>query len=182
PYAIPHAFAEVYAVFTNVVPLGAQRGSGRAEATYFMERLLDRFAAEIGKDPAEVRLQNMVPPTDFPYDNGLGWTYDSGDYPTALKLALENVGYDDCSTASNHTLDQGYDGVKQTLDTLDKAGVKHTGSARSAEEARKPLIVDVHGIKVGHVSFAFGFNGHKVPANQPWLANTIDADDVIAAA
>ncbi|GAB3881821.1 molybdopterin-dependent oxidoreductase [Kibdelosporangium lantanae] len=107
PYAIPHAFAEVYAVFTNVVPLGAQRGSGRAEATYFMERLLDRFAAEIGKDPAEVRLQNMVPPTDFPYDNGLGWTYDSGDYPTALKLALENVGYDDIPERKREALARG---------------------------------------------------------------------------
>lgn len=95
PYDIPHAFAEVYAVFTNVVALGAQRGSGRAEATYLMERLVDQYAATIGMDPAKVRLQNMVPVEKFPYDNGLGWTYDSGDYPTALRLALRNVDYED---------------------------------------------------------------------------------------
>lgn len=99
PYAIPHGFCEVYAVFTNVVPLGAQRGSGRAEATYLMERLIDRYAVEIGMDPAEVRLRNMVPKEKFPYDNGLGWTYDSGDYTTALELALKHSGYHDFATA-----------------------------------------------------------------------------------
>jgi carbon-monoxide dehydrogenase large subunit len=95
PYEIPYGFAEIYAVFTNVVPLGAQRGSGRAEATYLLERLIDRYAAQIGMDPAAVRLQNMVPSQKFPYDNGLGFTYDSGDYPTALRLALRHAGYYD---------------------------------------------------------------------------------------
>jgi carbon-monoxide dehydrogenase large subunit len=85
----------VYAVFTNVVPLGAQRGSGRAEAVYMMERLVDRFAETIGMDPAEVRLRNMVEPDKFPYDNGLGWTYDSGEYSRALELALKNSDYDE---------------------------------------------------------------------------------------
>jgi poly-gamma-glutamate synthesis protein (capsule biosynthesis protein) len=60
--------------------------------------------------------------------------------------------------------------------------VKHTGSARTAEEAKKPLVVEVKGVKVGHVSFSFGFNGKKLPPDKPWLSNTIDADDVIAAA
>ena len=92
-YAIPAAFCEVYATFTNTVPLGAQRGSGRAEAMFLLERLVDRYAAEIGKDPAEVRRRNLVPADAFPYENGLGWTYDSGDYPTALELALDKAGY-----------------------------------------------------------------------------------------
>ncbi|HEX3650553.1 MAG TPA: xanthine dehydrogenase family protein molybdopterin-binding subunit, partial [Pseudonocardiaceae bacterium] len=107
PYQIPHAFAEVYAVFTNVVPLGAQRGSGRAEATYLMERLVDRYAEAIGMDRAEVRLRNMVPPQDLPYDNGLGWTYDSGDYPTALRLALRHAGYDDIERRRRAARDRG---------------------------------------------------------------------------
>lgn len=93
PYAIGHAFCEVYAAFTNTVPLGAQRGSGRAEATYLAERAIDIFARKIGKDPAAVRLQNMVAPEKMPYDNGLGWTYDSGDYPAALELALSHSDY-----------------------------------------------------------------------------------------
>ncbi len=107
PYAIPHAFAEVYAVFTNVVPLGAQRGSGRAEATYLMERLVDRYAAEIGGDPAAIRLQNMVPKEKFPYDNGLGWHYDSGDYPTALRLALTHVRYEDIEARRTEARSRG---------------------------------------------------------------------------
>jgi carbon-monoxide dehydrogenase large subunit len=107
PYAIPHGFCEVYAVFTNIVPLGAQRGSGRAEATYLMERLVDRYAATIGMDPAEVRRQNMVAKEKFPYDNGLGWTYDSGDYSTALELALSHAGYEDFPARKAEALQRG---------------------------------------------------------------------------
>ncbi|MBV9160290.1 MAG: molybdopterin-dependent oxidoreductase [Pseudonocardiales bacterium] len=93
PYVIPHAFCEVFAAFTNTVPLGAQRGSGRAEATYLMERAIDLFARKVSMDPAQVRLQNMVPADKMPYDNGLGWTYDSGDYAAALELALTHSDY-----------------------------------------------------------------------------------------
>jgi aerobic carbon-monoxide dehydrogenase large subunit len=95
PYAIPTAFCEVYAAFTNTVPLGAQRGSGRAEATFMTERLVDAYAAEIGMDPAEVRRKNFVPPDRMPYDNGMGWLYDSGDYPAVFAQALAQAGYDD---------------------------------------------------------------------------------------
>jgi aerobic carbon-monoxide dehydrogenase large subunit len=107
PYRIPHAFCEVYAAFTNTLPLGAQRGSGRAEATFLCERLVDLYARRIGMDPAEVRLLNMVPPEVFPYDNGLGWTYDSGDYATALKLALDRVGYRDLPAARAEAAGRG---------------------------------------------------------------------------
>ena len=95
PYAIADAFCEVYAVFTNTVPLGAQRGSGRAEATFLTERLVDLFAAKVGLDPAEVRRRNLVRPEQMPYDNGIGWLYDSGDYPTVLEKALATAGYAD---------------------------------------------------------------------------------------
>ncbi|MFJ7205567.1 xanthine dehydrogenase family protein molybdopterin-binding subunit [Streptomyces sp. NPDC098789] len=94
-YAIDAAFCEVYAAFTNTVPLGAQRGSGRAEAAFLMERLVDRYAGEIGMDPAAVRRRNLVPADRFPYDNGLGWTYDSGNYRENFDRALELSGYAD---------------------------------------------------------------------------------------
>jgi carbon-monoxide dehydrogenase large subunit len=96
-YAIDHPFYEVYVVYTNTVPVGPLRGSGRAEATYLTERIVDLYAAEIGMDPAEVRRRNQVQPAAFPYKNGLGWTYDSGDYPTALEKALAKVEYEDLS-------------------------------------------------------------------------------------
>ncbi len=107
PYAIAHAFCEVYATFTNTVPLGAQRGSGRAEATFLCERLVDLYAKRIGMDPATVRLRNMVPPERFPYDNGLGWTYDSGNYAAALQLALDTVGYEDLPAARAEAAGRG---------------------------------------------------------------------------
>jgi carbon-monoxide dehydrogenase large subunit len=72
-----------------------------------MERLLDRYAAEIGMDPAEVRRRNMVQPEAMPYDNGLGWTYDSGDYPAALERALAMTGYHDLPSARRETADRG---------------------------------------------------------------------------
>ncbi|BAY97353.1 putative carbon-monoxide dehydrogenase large subunit [Tolypothrix tenuis PCC 7101] len=92
-YAIEHPFYEVYCVFTNTTQTGPIRGAGRTEAHCVIERLVDLFADEIGLDPAEVRRQNMVPPDKFPYKNGLGWTYDSGNYQVALDKALEMVDY-----------------------------------------------------------------------------------------
>ncbi|MDQ1418755.1 MAG: aerobic carbon-monoxide dehydrogenase large subunit [Acidimicrobiaceae bacterium] len=94
-YDIANPYYEANLVFTNTSPTGPVRGSGRAEAIYLIERMIDRYAGEIGMDPAEVRRINMVKPDQFPYDNHLGWMYDSGDYPGALDKALEMVGYDD---------------------------------------------------------------------------------------
>lgn len=93
-YAIDNAYCEVFAAFTNTVPLGAQRGSGRAEATFMVERLIDLYAAEIGMDRAEVRRKNLVTPDQIPYDNHLGWLYDSGDYPATLERVLQMANYD----------------------------------------------------------------------------------------
>lgn len=95
PYAIPNAFCEIYAAFTNRVPLGAQRGSGRAETTFMLERLVDQYARSIGMDAAQVRRKNLVRPEQMPYDNGVGWTYDSGDYGAALERALSMIGYNE---------------------------------------------------------------------------------------
>lgn len=92
-YMIPSTFYEVNIVYTNTVPVGPLRGSGRAEATFAIERMMDLYAREIGMDPAELRRINMVPPDKFPYDNGIGFTYDSGNYPAALKIALEKIDY-----------------------------------------------------------------------------------------
>ena len=92
-YDIEHSFCDIYAVFTNIVPLGAQRGSGRAEATFLIERLVDMYARQIGMDPAEVRRKNLVQPQQMPFDNRMGWIYDSGDYPAALETVLAKINY-----------------------------------------------------------------------------------------
>lgn len=79
---------------TNTVSVTAYRGAGRPEATVAIERMIDRFSAEIQMDPAEVRRKNLVPKFLDPYTTAVGTVYDVGDYPEALRLALEAVGYD----------------------------------------------------------------------------------------
>ncbi len=80
-------------VVTNMVSTTAYRGAGRPEATVAIERMVDRFADEIGMDAAEVRFKNLVPRFTEPYTTGIGTVYDVGDYPEALRLALEAVDY-----------------------------------------------------------------------------------------
>jgi poly-gamma-glutamate synthesis protein (capsule biosynthesis protein) len=97
--------------------------------------------------------------------------------------ALVDVGYDACTTASNHTIDEGYAGVKRTLDDLDAAGLRHTGSARSAAEAKRPVIITTaNGVRVALLAYSFGFNGLSRPAGKPWLANLSNLHDILAAA
>ena len=88
------AFSGV-SVVTNAVSTTAYRGAGRPEAAVAIERMVDRFAAEIGMDPAEVRRRNFVPRFLARYTTGVGTTYDVGDYPEALDLVLAAAGYDE---------------------------------------------------------------------------------------
>ena len=82
-------------LLTNAVSTTAYRGAGRPEAAVAIERMVDRFAAEIGMDPADVRRRNYVAPFTSPYTTGIGSVYDVGDYPASLELALDAAGYDD---------------------------------------------------------------------------------------
>ncbi len=95
-YDYPNAFMEADAVYTNKPPGGvAYRCSFRVtEAVHAIERITDRFALEIGKDPAALRFQNFIKKEQFPYHSPTGWEYDSGDYEAGLKLAMKGVDYD----------------------------------------------------------------------------------------
>ena len=95
-YDFSTAFCEVDGVYTNKAPGGiAYRCSFRVtEAAYLIERAMDTLAYELKMDPAELRLKNFVPSDKFPYRSPLGWTYDSGNYEAAMKLALQRVGYE----------------------------------------------------------------------------------------
>ncbi len=110
-----------------------------------------------------------------------GWPDFSA--PPQVLSALKGVGYDTCTTASNHSLDQGYGGLKRTLDELDGAGLRHTGSARTRHEAETPFLVTAgNGVRIGQLAYSFDFNGIPVPAGKPWLANRIDVPKILAAA
>ncbi|HEV8584383.1 MAG TPA: molybdopterin cofactor-binding domain-containing protein, partial [Methylomirabilota bacterium] len=79
-------------VFTNSTPVAAYRGAGRPEAAYYLERLIDVVAHELGKKPEEIRRKNFIPPSAFPYATPTGQRYDSGEYDRALTKALEIAG------------------------------------------------------------------------------------------
>ena len=94
-YDIPTAYLNVDGVYTNKAPGGvAYRCSFRVtEASYFIERMIEVLAIELDMDAAELRRINFIRKEQFPYQSALGWEYDSGDYHTAWKKALEAVGY-----------------------------------------------------------------------------------------
>jgi carbon-monoxide dehydrogenase large subunit len=94
-YDIKKAFTEMDAVYTNKPPGGvAYRCSFRVtEAVHAIERVTDCLAQELKIDPAELRMKNFIPKERFPYKSALGWEYDSGDYHTALKKAMDMIGY-----------------------------------------------------------------------------------------
>jgi len=96
-YDFPDAFVEVDGVYTNKPPGGvAYRCSFRVtEAVHAIERMVDILAHEIGKDPAQLRMENFIQPEQFPYKTPTGWEYDSGNYPVALRKAMDMIGYED---------------------------------------------------------------------------------------
>jgi carbon-monoxide dehydrogenase large subunit len=95
-YDLQAAHCEVTGVYTNKAPGGvAYACSFRVtEAVYLVERMVDVLAHELDMDPAKLRMQNLLRPEQFPYTTPTGWEYDSGDYPRALRLAMDLVGYD----------------------------------------------------------------------------------------
>jgi carbon-monoxide dehydrogenase large subunit len=94
-YDLAAAYCKVTGVYTNKAPGGvAYACSFRVtEAAYLVERMVDVLALELGRDPAELRMQNLLRSEQFPYTCPTGWEYDSGDYPRTLQLAMDMAGY-----------------------------------------------------------------------------------------
>lgn len=111
-------------------------------------------------------------------DNSRLRGYPRFNAPRELAGALAGAGFDACSVASNHAFDQGPEGVRQTLDVLDDAGVRHAGTARTAGEAG-PSLYTAGGVRVGHLSYTYGLNGLRLPADQPWLVGLIDRERIL---
>jgi poly-gamma-glutamate capsule biosynthesis protein CapA/YwtB (metallophosphatase superfamily) len=102
-------------------------------------------------------------------------------YPasTPLHSWRRRAGYDACSTASNHAMDQGVRGVTGTLAVLDRAGLRHAGTARSPREAR-PSSLTVRRARVAVLSYIYGLNGFRLPRGRPWLVNLLAPSRILA--
>jgi carbon-monoxide dehydrogenase large subunit len=88
-YTTPLIYVNVKAVFTTTVPVDAYRGAGRPEATFQLERVIDKAAREMGIDPVELRRRNFVKPDQFPYQTPVAVQYDTGNYDATMDKVLE---------------------------------------------------------------------------------------------
>ncbi|HPD92946.1 MAG TPA: xanthine dehydrogenase family protein molybdopterin-binding subunit [Pararhodobacter sp.] len=92
-YKTPVIYVNVKAVFTNTVPVDAYRGAGRPEATFQLERLIDKAARELGVSPVDLRRQNFIQPDQFPYATPVAVEYDTGNYDATMDKMLELADY-----------------------------------------------------------------------------------------
>lgn len=106
--------------------------------------------------------------------------YPQFNVPPQILTAAKDVGYDACTTASNHTMDSGGEGVERTLAALDAAGLEHTGSYASAADSGEILILDLPEAQVAIIQATYGLNGME--ADYPWRVDMLDADAMIAKA
>jgi len=136
-YAIPVLDHEVKMMFTHTTPVDAYRGAGRPEMGYLLERLVERAAREVGADPVELRLKNLVPAARMPYANPAGYTYDCGDFAKMLRGALDASDWN------------GFGARKQAAEARGlrygrglACYVEITGSARLTEQVRMIAAAD----------------------------------------
>jgi hypothetical protein len=101
--------------------------------------------------------------------------------PPELIDGLAAAGFDACSTASNHTLDQGVAGIDATVDAFARTGLAQAGMARTPQDAA-PTLVDIGDVTVAHISATYWFNGIPLPRDEPWRSQVIDADRMITEA
>ncbi|NUW02425.1 CapA family protein [Streptomyces sp. CAI 127] len=131
-----------------------------------------------GADLAFCHMETVYGKEGGPYTG-----YPNFKSPPEIATALRTTGFDSCSTASNHTLDDGAEGVRRTLDALDGAGVRHAGSARTAAEAARPTILPAGpgkgAAKVAHLAYTYGTNDIPLPAGRPWTVNVTDERKII---
>jgi aerobic carbon-monoxide dehydrogenase large subunit len=111
PYRVPAFSCDVQFLITNKTPVGTFRGPGRFEANFCRERMLDMMAGDLGIDPAEIRLRNLMEPAELPFRIGElvpgdpDATFDRGNYPSALNRLLAEAGYDDWKDRQGEIID-----------------------------------------------------------------------------
>jgi poly-gamma-glutamate synthesis protein (capsule biosynthesis protein) len=100
--------------------------------------------------------------------------------PPQVVPAITAAGYDVCTTASNHAVDQGFAGLKRTLDEFDRAKIAHAGTARSKIEAERPMIFTTkQGVKIAIVAATFSLNGLSMPEGKPWAVQRLSAKSLL---
>ena len=149
-----------------------QRASALGHGRYDFRPLLARVK------PIVSRAALAICHVETPMGAGAPTGYPIFNSPRELAAAIKWTGWDVCDTASNHTVDKGQAGIASTASALDAAGIRHTGSFRTAAESRRLLIVPVRGLRIAFLSYAYGTNG--VPSPHPWSVNLISTAKIVA--
>ena len=145
------------------------RSAGGHMTFDFRPLLAGQWRLVTASDLAFCHLETPLAPVGGPYRG-----YPRFSVPPQIATALNATGYDACTTASNHTLDQGTRGIRRTLNLMDAAHLRHTGSARSVSERNRTLTFNVRGTKVALLAYTYGLNGLEPPRGQTWWVNLID--------
>jgi poly-gamma-glutamate capsule biosynthesis protein CapA/YwtB (metallophosphatase superfamily) len=149
-----------------------ERALALGGSTYDFAPMFDEIRPYIGEaDLALCHVETPMspaPPASYPIFNT----------PPELARGIRATGWDVCDTASNHSLDQAQAGIDETGKALDRAGVEHTGSFPSPAAQRRPVIVDVQGVRVALLAYTTDTNG--IPLPQPWSVNIASRERVLA--
>jgi poly-gamma-glutamate capsule biosynthesis protein CapA/YwtB (metallophosphatase superfamily) len=117
-------------------------------------------------------------PPGGPYRN-----YPRFAAPPEVAAAIKATGYDVCTTSSNHSLDQGFAGLRRTLDEFDRSKIMHVGTYRTAEAARQPVVfTTTQGVKIAVVAATFSTNGIRSPKGKPWAVSRLSAGSLFSQA
>jgi poly-gamma-glutamate synthesis protein (capsule biosynthesis protein) len=155
----------------------AQRTGRGQDGMDFRPILADMRPVVSGADLAICHLETPLAPHGGPYSG-----YPLFSVPPAILPALKWEGYDACTTASNHSIDQGFDGLKRTLRDFDRIGLSHAGTAATRKASRQPLLLHAGAVTVGLVSATYGTNGLPLPDGKPWSVPLIDTTRIEAMA
>lgn len=157
------------------------KADGTNENWDFFPQLADLEPVISSADLALCHLETPLAKPNADYQG-----YPTFNAPPQITDAIIKLGFDMCGTASNHSLDQGFSGLVRTIEILDAAGIPYTGTAVSQADASEPLIMNVQTengvVKVGILSYTYGFNGFERDSDKVWSANLIDVEAIIAEA
>ncbi len=135
-YRTPHIFTQVRGIVTHTQPTAPYRGAGRPEAIYAMERIIDIAADEMGIDRVELRRRNLITPEQMPFQTGLDYKYDSGDFPKNQAMALEAADWSGFEARRAESAQRGKLRGIGLANAIESAGGPHRGPMEEAAEIR----------------------------------------------
>ena len=172
-YRFKNARIDFSQAVTNKCPVGPNRGYSRMQHLWFLERVVDICAHELGIPPDEMRLRNYIRPEEFPYTTPNGCVYDSGDYPKMLQVAKGLIGWDDWKKKQAEARKQGRVigiGIGTTLDSgtnnFGQSQIVNPGAPFSGNSQGANCKLDIYGEVVVAVGSCPQGQGHETTAAQ----------------